>query len=373
MAKYPLDPARNLIESLEFWLQKYLTYKAMTLGNHKADREKLDAALAELESGPHDLDGLKKIAARIRRAGVGVSTQFVPVERFVRWMSERSGVGSLADIDEETAIRFLTVATASKSDATKVNYKNALSGFFDYVSRHNAEGRHLDIDLSVWQRNARNYAKRTPPHLTDEQVERLFEEIENHDFSDKRAKHGDPEPVRALYRFLFRLLYLSGLRISEALALKLQDFSVFPDKGIATVRVRSGKGNKERTVSVPWEGPQGVKDAYREYMAVRTTKKGDQLFMDPLGRSLYVRKVNYVFSHLLSSAGINVGKSGVHLLRHTHASYVYRKTGDILYVKERLGHESVKVTERYTHIGRENPERLLSIFSGQRNNTEEEK
>ena len=60
-----------------------------------------------------------------------------------------------------------------------------------------------------------------------------------------------------------------------------------------------------------------------------------------------------VLKKLFFKAGILTVKKGMHLLRHTHASLFYKKTKDVLLLKERLGHDNIRTTMRYTHLDEE--------------------
>jgi len=362
----PLDAAANAADSLRFWLRKYLAYKAMTLGNHRADREKLEEALSRLDvlEDP-SIEALRKIANEIRRAGVGVTTQFVPAAAFVEWLSRNRPPRSIMEIDDEVAIRFLTSATAGKSDATRVNYKNALGDFFTYASRHNRERHLIDVDLKRWQRNASKGSVKTPEHLNPEEIDRFLDAVDRHDYGGKRTSDEAAEYRAALYPLLFRLLLLTGIRISEALSLETKSLTVEGETGILTVW---GKGNKTRKVPFPYRCSDGssfycIEPYLKRYMRVRACPKGVRLlFCDYDGKPLYTRKVSLVLSSILKEAGIHKEKTGPHLLRHTYATLLYARTKDLRLVQEILGHESSRVTERYTHIGEEERRKAAAIF-----------
>ena len=187
---------------------------------------------------------------------------------------------------------------------------------------------------------------------------------------------------------MLRLVFLSGMRISEAIALRIDDLSVDAKYGAMIVHIRSGKGNKERRVSVPYSCPESAEDENMEYESAKSAVENDKpdwciepyykaymkirarkdkvLFCDERGKELYQRKIDQVFRTALTEAGIKKSKMGLHLLRHSNASYIYRNTHDIMLVKERLGHEAVQTTERYTHMSEDELKRSVEAFRGKR-------
>ena len=118
-----------------FWVTKYLHFKAITLNNSKADKEKLQIALSKLRPTPQSLDEVQEIAREIALAGVGVYTQFYPAYLFCKDNLKNGNISKIEDIDTELVIEWLSIVTSSKKDATKLNYKNALINFFDYISK----------------------------------------------------------------------------------------------------------------------------------------------------------------------------------------------------------------------------------------------
>lgn len=132
---------------------------------------------------------------------------------------------------------------------------------------------------------------------------------------------------------LLRLLYVTGLRVSEACDLKWRDI-VARDNGKAQVTV-FGKGGKERAVLVS-------ADTYKELQSVRSADS------DQVLPNLYPRKAERIIEKAAKRAGIE-GAVSPHWLRHANASHALDRGAPIHVVQSTLGHASLATTSKYTH------------------------
>ena len=143
------------------------------------------------------------------------------------------------------------------------------------------------------------------------------------------------------YRTLFKLVYATGLRLSEVAYLKLTDF----DRNRRLITVRGGKGKKDRIVMLTHK----LEAAINEYLARYTPKTyvfeeaGDH--HEPIA----VRTIQFVYSQSVQAAGIQK-RGGIHTLRHSFATHLLEAGTDIRYIQALLGHESILTTMRYTHV-----------------------
>jgi integrase/recombinase XerC len=143
-------------------------------------------------------------------------------------------------------------------------------------------------------------------------------------------------------RALIAILVLAGLRIAELQHLDRDDVDLIE----LEVLVREGKGGKDRSVPLHLDAAIAVE----EYLNARVDD--DQaLFLSRLGKRASVRTLRDVVYRVAREALLRK-KISPHKLRHTFATIVYDKTGDLMAVKELLGHESLKTTEIYTHLSR---------------------
>jgi len=151
-------------------------------------------------------------------------------------------------------------------------------------------------------------------------------------------------PAGARDRAILETIYSSGLRISEVVALDLEDV----DELSETLRIR-GKGKKERIV------PLGEKalEAIRDYLAKRTdaaaSPKRGPLFVNKFGTRISVRSVRRIFEKYRKLAGLAPDVSP-HVLRHSFATHMLNAGADLRSIQEMLGHESLSTTQVYTHI-----------------------
>jgi site-specific recombinase XerD len=145
-------------------------------------------------------------------------------------------------------------------------------------------------------------------------------------------------------RTLIALLADSGLRISEALRLRIADVS-FSSR---TIDVRGGKGGKDGIGFFGLEATQLL----RKWLSVRReVALEDYLFSDRLGRSLTPSHAAHILHRLSIKAGLP-RKVGPHALRHYAATSLLKQTGDLELVRQVLRHESLAMALRYAHIAK---------------------
>jgi integrase/recombinase XerC len=150
------------------------------------------------------------------------------------------------------------------------------------------------------------------------------------------------DPLARRDRALFELLYSSGLRLAEVVALDRTDL----DLADASARV-TGKGNKMRVVPVGRRAHAALVD----WLALRQTLPGDgaALFVSRRGGRLSARAVQQRLRHWADRQGID-RRVYPHLLRHSCASHLLESSGDLRAVQELLGHASLATTQVYTHV-----------------------
>jgi len=141
---------------------------------------------------------------------------------------------------------------------------------------------------------------------------------------------------------MFELMYSSGLRRAELIALDLGQV----DPGEGEVRV-TGKGSKTRIVPV---GKRALV-ALQAWLAVReeVAKNTPALFVGVRGARISAT----MLTHALKALAVRQGVSAhvhPHALRHSFASHVLQSSGDLRAVQEMLGHASLSTTQVYTHL-----------------------
>jgi integrase/recombinase XerC len=149
------------------------------------------------------------------------------------------------------------------------------------------------------------------------------------------------------------LLYGSGLRISEALGLRRRDV---PLPGAGDVLIVTGKGNKTRMVPVL----QNVLGLVQDYVAMcpHPLPQEAPIFVGARGGPLSPRIIQLTMERLRGALGLP-DSATPHALRHSFATHLLGRGGDLRAIQELLGHASLSTTQIYTGI---DSERLLEVY-----------
>lgn len=167
--------------------------------------------------------------------------------------------------------------------------------------------------------------KRLPSVLSQEQVRRFFAVIRN-------PKH----------RAMFMLAYGAGLRVSEVLGLRVSDIQ--SDQML--IRIRRGKGGRERYVKLCGRLLQVLRDYYR------VSRPQDLLFPGRKAQEPMRRKTVYsIAQYLCRRAGLDVHISP-HTFRHSYATHMLDAGADLRTIQVLLGHQNIKTTTIYLHVSK---------------------
>lgn len=142
-------------------------------------------------------------------------------------------------------------------------------------------------------------------------------------------------------RMCLIMIYSCGLRLREGSRLQVGDI----DSSRMVVRVRDGKGGKDREVPLPQRSLQLLRDYWRH------ERPSPWLFPDKSeeDRPLRGQKVYHTLKAALRDSKINKPAS-VHTLRHSYATHLLEAGVDLRVIQEILGHKSPKTTAIYTHL-----------------------
>ncbi|MEA4916591.1 tyrosine recombinase XerC [Proteiniphilum sp.] len=213
--------------------------------------------------------------------------------------------------------------------ARSVNRKlSAVKSFFRYLKK-----KEMIVQNPTEAVTGPKVAKKLPSFVNDPEMGKVLDDP--FEYSDDFRGHRD--------RFLIELLYLTGMRRAELIALKDNDI----DFGACTLRV-TGKRNKQRII--PFSDT--TKEKLTAYIAARDAEienKSPFLFVKEDGEPLYPKLVyNVIHNHLNSIP--TLAKKSPHVLRHSFATEMLNNGAEINAVKELLGHSSLASTEVYTHV-----------------------
>ncbi len=175
--------------------------------------------------------------------------------------------------------------------------------------------------------------RKLPVTLSVEEVLSLFNHVRN-------LKH----------KTILMLIYSAGLRIGEAVRLKVSDI----DGVRKMIHLKGGKGKKDRYTVLAESVLKQLREYYREY------QPREYLFEGGYGRKhIAERSVQNVFERAVRAAGIRKPVS-VHSLRHAFATHLLEAGTDLRSIQELLGHSNIKTTEIYTHVSKRRLEKIVS-------------
>lgn len=203
---------------------------------------------------------------------------------------------------------------------------NALKFYFEQV---------LKREKFFWEIPRPKKQLLLPKVLGEKEIASLFNALEN-------KKH----------KAMLFTAYSAGLRVSEIAALKLKHI----DSDRMQILIENAKGKKDRYVTLS----PVLLDVLRGYLKSSKKRPKEYLFESDQTETAYpTRTIQRVFQ--LAKVKARISKSvGIHSLRHSFATHLLEKGTDIRYIKELLGHFSIKTTERYLHVKKE---QLVNIIS----------
>jgi site-specific recombinase XerD len=190
----------------------------------------------------------------------------------------------------------------------------------------------LNFNLEDLERPRKS--KFLPTVLSKREVRAILNEIDN-------LKH----------KTVLSLIYACGLRIGEALSLKISDI----DSDRALIHIREAKGYKDRIVGLSPMILEVLRAYYKEY------KPQYYLFESPDGKPYSQSSVRSVFRKACQSAGIKKPVR-VHSLRHSYATHLLEAGTDLRYIQDILGHKDPKTTMIYTHVSNRQITKIISPF-----------
>ncbi len=177
--------------------------------------------------------------------------------------------------------------------------------------------------------------KKIPKALSKLQMEQIFINLYESEQTNKE-----------LYILVLKLIYLSGLRISEALNLKWSDINI-QDNSIYVY----GKGSKERKVFI-------IKD-FLDHLKILDKK--NQFVFTLNNKKISARSVNKFLENCYNDSIIEY-KLSTHIFRHSFATTMLENNADIRHIQKLLGHSSISTTEIYTKVAKSMKKRVLDTY-----------
>lgn len=228
---------------------------------------------------------------------------------------------SLISLENKSLLDFLSKIENKRTLNRKLS---ALNSFFDFCHKSHFNSDHNKFELSKIPKNL-------PKFLSYEFIMNSIDQINRDDVTG----------VRDYALILF--LYATGLRISEALSIRIEDFDG------DWLRVRSGKGEKERYVPIA----KNAKKAINDYINIRDFDS------EIIWCSYQKKSLSRISAFKITQKYLGVSP---HVLRHSYATALILGGADLRVVQELLGHSSLLTTQIYTHIQKQNLQDTLNLY-----------
>ncbi|MCL2137909.1 MAG: tyrosine-type recombinase/integrase [Treponema sp.] len=292
---------------------------------------------------------LKKYSAHLaaveHRLPLTINTYILEIKFFLKYLKENALsyklvtvehiIGYLKDRGEKYCI----------NSRSKAKALSALRSFFRFLIIEGIRGDNPTA-LVESPRGKLHF----PEIMDNETVERLLGSMDHE------------KPLGLRDRAFFELIYSSGLRISEAVHLNINDIN-FIEK---LIKVK-GKGGKERIAVFGDQAALWLKQYIEKSRSVLAEGggRGAPLFVNRFGKRISRKGVWKNYCRYAAAAGTG---SKVHTLRHSFATELLQGGADLRTVQALLGHENLATTQIYTHIDkyhlRENHQKFLPKIGG---------
>lgn len=160
-------------------------------------------------------------------------------------------------------------------------------------------------------------------------------------------------PVQLKHRVMLMTVYGAGLRVGEAVGLQTRDI----DSGRGAIRVRQGKGHKDRQTLL---SPRLLRELRGYWQTYRLHTSSPWLFIGPdPQRPLTVSSLQKIYQDACRLIGEHT-KGGIHSLRHSFATHLLEAGVDVRRIQRLMGHRSIKTTSGYLQVTQQ---QLLSVKS----------
>ena len=252
------------------------------------------------------------------------------------------------DVQDNDIRKFISELHNLSISTASINRKiSALRQFYAFIHLENIMNHNPTEGLVT-----RKVGRKLPTILSYEQIKSLLEVTSN---------INDPQDIRM--HAIIHLIYASGMRISELVTLSMDVIQYESNhQTIRPILIICGKGNKERLLPIY---PNAV-SALKSYLSIRKCfipqhKTSNKIFASQSSAGHITRQyVGKALKKIAMDIGINPEHISPHILRHSFATHLLHKGGDLRMIQELLGHSDISTTQIYTHIG--NPELDQAIY-----------
>ncbi|WP_418301361.1 site-specific tyrosine recombinase XerD [Lysinibacillus fusiformis] len=254
------------------------------------------------------------------------------LESYVNFLQNAEGMADFNRVERTTILRHLEQLRAQgKTSRTIARHISSIRSFHQFLLREKRAESDPTVHLEM-----PTIEQKLPNILSIEEIEALL-------MAPNRSK---PQGIRDLA--MLELLYGSGMRISELIALDLADIHLT----MGFVRV-FGKGGKERIIPLGKSALSAISSYLNNARGQLQGKypKTDAFFINQRGKRLTRQGCWKLMKEHALKAGIQ-HELTPHTLRHSFATHLVENGADLRAVQEMLGHADISTTQIYTHISK---------------------
>ena len=267
---------------------------------------------------------------------------FSKLEDFIK---EQGDAQKMSDIDKEFILSFLEYFEEKSevsrfSTKTKTLYISVLKSLFIYISDNNNDFYTYEKEFKGILPKKANKSKKLN-YLNDSDVNRLLEYL-NSNLDEK--KH-----YSYIHSLGIKLMLFAGLRVSEVLSLTLENIQISDLKNsdgehdFYEIYLLDTKSKEEQVALIQ------IKHIEREMLYFRALQDEEEYVFKAKSAKTPINRSNFYISVSNIMKKLNIKKKGLHIFRHTCAMQLFRKTGNLLVLKETLRHSDIKTTMIYAH------------------------
>ena len=236
--------------------------------------------------------------------------------------------GDSIDIKKDDINKYLMYLYDNNVNKSSIARKlSSLRTYYDYLVKKEL----IDINYFKMFKNPKK-DRGLPKYVKEDDIDKMFLVPNTRNWIGQRNL------------LIIRMLYATGVRISELVNIKLNDINI----NDRTIKIL-GKGSKERIVVFGNNTKECLDDYINRGRREVDIHSSSYLFLNKDGNKLSTRYIRKILDDIIFKASIEMHVSP-HMLRHTFATGMLNNGADLVSVKDLLGHESLNTTSIYTHV-----------------------
>ena len=251
---------------------------------------------------------------------------------YARHLNSEQNIPTFNDVTRENILLYLdSIRAVGKSSKTISRQISSIRSFHQFLLREKVTEQDPTVHLEMPKKE-----QSLPKVLSVEEIDALI----------TAPSIDKPQGVRDIA--ILEMMYGSGMRISELIALNLEDIHLT----MGFVRV-FGKGGKERIIPLG----RGALSACQNYLnearpqLLGNAPKNDAFFITQRGKRFTRQGCWKIIKEHAQTAGIEK-EITPHVLRHSFATHLIENGADLRAVQELLGHADISTTQIYTHVSK---------------------